>query len=151
GGIKGMDEGYKKFVSKFSVTLAFFSVIGLLLLLFFRFLMLPQEALSFPVFTYTGLTILFLLLVGNLLYAIIRNADIKYATAAFVLMFFVVTFSTINDELVLGNAIDDHIVKITAEADAEDQKKLSAVVTTSDVNAEEIYNTKCIACHKFDE
>lgn len=151
GGIKGMDEVYKKFVSKFSVTLAFFSVIGLLLFLFFRFLMLPQEALSFPVFTYTGLTILFLLLVGNLLYAIIRNADIKYATAAFILMFFVVTFSTINDELVLGNAIDDHIVKITAEADAEDQKKLSAVVTTSDVNAEEIYNTKCIACHKFDE
>ena len=53
--------------------------------------------------------------------------------------------------MVLGNAIDDHIVKISAEADAEDQKKLAAVVTTTDINADEIYNTKCIACHKFDQ
>lgn len=151
GGIKKMDETYKKFVTKFSVLLSFFAAISLVLCMFFKFLMYPQVALSFNVFVYSGLSFLFLIFVGNLLYAIIRNAEVKYASAAFIMMFIVVTFSTINDEAVLGNAIDDHLVKISAEADAEDQKKLSAVVTTSDVNAEEIFNTKCIACHKFDQ
>ena len=151
GGIKDMDEAYKKFATKFSVLLSFFSVIALILCMFLKFLMYPQEALSFNVFFYTGITFLLLILVGNLLYAIIRNAEVKYASAAFIIMFFAITFSTINDEMVLGNAIDDHIVKISAEADADDQKKLAAVVTTTDINAEEIFNTKCIACHKFDQ
>lgn len=151
GGIKKMDETYKRFVTKFAVLLSFFSAIGLILFIFFKFLMYPQSALSFDVFMYTGLSLASLVLVGNFLYAIIRNAELKYASAAFITMFVAITFITINDELVLGNAIDDHIVKITAEADAEDEKKLAAVVTTSDINAEEIYNTKCIACHKFDQ
>ena len=151
GGISKMDEPYKKFVTKFAVLLSFFSAISLIIFIFFRFLMFPQAALSFDVFMYTGLSIGCLVLVGNFLYAIIRNAELKYASAAFITMFVVISFITINDELVLGNALEDHLVKITAEADAEDQKKLAAVVTTSDVNAEEIYNTKCIACHKFDQ
>ena len=150
GGIKKMDEEYKRFVTKFAVLLSFFSAIALILCIFFKFLMYPQAALSFDVFMYTGLSLASLILVGNFLYAIIRNAELKYASAAFVTMFVVITFITINDELVLGNALEDHLVKITAEADAEDEKKLAAVVTTSDINAEEIYNTKCIACHKFD-
>ncbi len=151
GGLKNMTEDYKKFVQQFGVTLAFLSVMVLLVLMFVKLIYLPQNALSFQVFFYSGLSLLFLVIVGNLLFAIIRNAEIKYVSAAFILMFLVITFSIINDELVLANAIKEHVVEITAKADEEDQKKLAAVVTTSDVNAEEIYNTKCIACHKFDQ
>ncbi|RPI15292.1 MAG: hypothetical protein EHM58_14470 [Ignavibacteriae bacterium] len=150
GGLTGMDEEYSKFVKGFAIGLAFFSSLFIPVLLFLNFLFLPQVALSPASFLYLAVTLIAALVLANMLYSMVKTSDVNPATAIFVLVFIVFAFNILKDQSVMGNALGEQSRQIMAVADEHEKEIKSKTVSLTGVNAEQIYATKCVACHKFD-
>lgn len=150
GGLPDMDESYGKFVKAIAGRLTFASVIFLPFLMLIKFLYLPGAAQSQSLFIYMLLTFVFVLILCNLVYSMVRNSDIKYVTPIFVLIYVVFTLGILNDQIAFGSAITDQTREVVEKSEALEKEVKMKTMTTSDVDPDAIFNSKCIACHRFD-
>ena len=153
GGVRDMDAGYKRFVVNFAATSGLIASLSQLFFLFIKFMVLPEVALSDVVFMYTTLAMTSILLVSIFLYTILRNKEIKFATTVFIFIFLTFTLTILNDQVILGNSLRYHLVSVTEQGNKLDSKKITLVETTrpTDAGGQQIFDTKCIACHSFDK
>jgi cytochrome c len=150
GGIKDMSEEYAKLVKTTVVPFTLVSSVLLPLFLFGGIALMPASAMSSSVYLYVVFAFISILLVSNLLYGILKNSEMRFAGAVFFIMFLIFTFTIVKDQLVLGNSVREHLYAINQKAVEYDKQKEALVFSNTGVNAEQIYNQKCIACHKFD-
>jgi cytochrome c len=52
--------------------------------------------------------------------------------------------------MAFGNSIKPHLYTVTQKAEELKKEIEGKTISTTGVDPEAIYNTKCIACHKFD-
>ncbi len=154
-GISGMSDEYAGFVKHFASTLAFVSSLFLPVLMFLSFLFLPGSALSFEVFVLLVLALITALVLSNMLYVMYKNSEtgnesVKFSALVFFLVIIFFAFNILKEESVLGNALTQQTYTVITKADEHEKEVKSKLVTTSGISGEEIYNTKCVACHKFD-
>lgn len=150
GGIKEASEDYMKIVKNIVVPFTMISSILQPLFMFGGIVLMPSTALSSSVYVYVVFALISILIVCNLLYAIYKNSDVKLTGAVFFIMFLTFTFSIVKDQLVLGNSVKEHLYSVYQKAEDYNKQKSSLVITNTGVDAEQIFNQKCIACHKFD-
>lgn len=150
GGLKNMSEEYINLVKKAVVPPTLISTILLPLFLFGGIVLLPAASLSASVYMYVLFTFISILIVCNLLYGIFKNSRVNYAGAVFFIMFLIFMFSVVKDQLVLGNSVKDHLYVVNLKAEEYNKQFEPRVAADTVVNPEQIFNTKCIACHKFD-
>lgn len=152
GGVKDMSEDYGKFVGKTSVTVALIASFAQVLLLLANFFLLPQSALSGSVFVYAILALISILLVCNILYAIWKNSEFRYSGAVFFLVILTFSFTIVKDQLALGNSLKQHLLTVEVKAEELAKEKTNRPGSnTAGIDGEAIYNSKCSACHKFDQ
>ncbi len=150
GGLPHMDENYGKFVKAIAGRLTFASVIFIPLLMLVKFLYLPGMAQSQSLFIYMLLTFVVVLILCNLVYSMVRNSDTNNVTAIFILIYIVFTLGILNDQIALGSAITDQTREVVEKSEALEKEVKLKTMTTSDVDPDAIFNSKCIACHRFD-
>jgi len=150
GGIKDMDDEYAALVKKVSGNLALVSGIMFPLMLLISYVYLPSEAQSPGVFYYMVIVLIVSLIIGNFIYAMVKNSDTGSATVVFVLIFVLIAFNIIKDQLVFGNAIHENTLEITKVAEENEKEAKQKMMQTSGVDAQQIFNQKCSACHRFD-
>lgn len=150
GGLIDMSDEYSSFVKNFAIILTFISVLALPVLLFLSFVFTSQVALSGTVFLYLILPLIIVIILCNLLYQMFKNSDISYATVVFFLVFIIFTFNILKDQVLLANALKEQTGVLIAKSEEHEKEIQSNLNTTSGVDPEQIYNTKCIACHRFD-
>jgi cytochrome c len=150
GGVSGMSEEYTGFVKHFAAVLGFVSSICLPVFMFISFLFLPSSALSSDVFVLLVLALITALVLSNMLYMMIKNSEVRMASIVFFFVMIFFAFNILKEQSVLGNALTEQTYAVILKADKHEKEVKSKLVTTSGINGEEIYNTKCIACHKFD-
>ena len=149
-GLKGMDEEYSGFVKNFGIKLAFISSVALPVLMFFSFLFLPERALSNDVFLFIILLIALALILSNVLYMMYKNSETSYAVPVFFFVLVIFAFNIFKEESVLGNALQKQSYTVIQKSDEFEKEVKSKLVVSSGISGKEIYNTKCIACHRFD-
>jgi len=150
GGAHEMDEDYKKFVKNFAGSLTLVSAVLFPLTLSISYLYLPASAQTQSVFLYLLLILVLTLIISVYIYSVVKNSDTKPAAIVFGLIIFVLLLNTIKDQQALTGAIEPQLI-LTEKAAHEIEKEVkSKLVSTSGIDASQIYNTKCIACHKFD-
>jgi cytochrome c len=145
-----VDEDYAKFVKRFAIKLAFISSLLVPLMLFMSFLFLPENALSGDVFFFIAAAIALALILSNVLYTMFKKSEINYAVPVFFFVIVIFAFSIFKEESVLGNALQKQTYTVLQKSDEFEKEVKSKLVTSSGISGEEIYNTKCIACHRFD-
>lgn len=150
GGIHDMDKEYSNFVKKIGGNIAFTGAALLPIFLFLSFIMIPNVALSGTVFTYTGLAFVSILILCNFLYAVIKNADMKYIGAAFYVLILSIGFTVMKNQAAFGTASFKHLQAINIKAEELEKEKKGKTINTAGVDGEEIYTRICSACHKFD-
>ncbi|KXK04099.1 MAG: cytochrome c class I [Chlorobi bacterium OLB4] len=151
GGIKDMTIDYKMLVLKVAGFTGFFSVVLLLFFVFIKFLITTEMALSTSVFVYTTLAMISILIVCSLLYAVLKNHEVRFASAIFFFMILIFLFTSLKDQALLGNALSDHLAPIIAEQDKLIESKTQPIAQDeSAIDGSQIYQTKCSACHKGD-
>lgn len=151
GGLKNMSADYRKLVLRFSVTTALVSTILLPIFVIAEFIMTPQIAMSKAVFIYTGLSLVAFLLTCNFLYAILKNSEVKYSTAAFFVLILAFSFVIIKEQVTFANALQKHLVVINHVADSLEAAHFPKQTKVIPLTGEQIYSQKCSACHKFDQ
>ena len=150
GGIKDMDEDYVKFIKNFGLCLSFFSTLILPVLIFLNILYLPQAAFSGNVFLYLFLVLVSTLILLNIIYSMIKNSEVKFASSVFVLIIVVFMFNILSEQYVFGNALEEQVLAVTTKAEEFDKQVEAKSVAATNVDPQVIFNTKCIACHRFD-
>jgi cytochrome c len=149
-GLKDMSDEYSAFVKRFATVLGFGSSICLPILMFISFLFLPGTALSSDVFILLVLALITALVLSNMLYVMLKNSEIRLASVVFFFVMVLFAFNIMKEQSVLSNALTEQTYAVILKADEHEKEVKSKLVTTSGINGEEIYNTKCVACHKFD-
>jgi cytochrome c len=96
------------------------------------------------------ITLVVTLVLCNFVYAMIKNSEVASGTVVFMLVFVLVLFNIIKDQAAFGNAIHEQTLEATKVAEKLEIEARNKTVQTSGINPQAIYDTKCIACHKFD-
>ncbi|HUI65972.1 MAG TPA: c-type cytochrome [Bacteroidota bacterium] len=152
GGLVGSDEQYVAFVRPLAIRLSVISLLAQPLLVLGSIAFLPPQALSGWVFGLAGMSLALLFVSGNYLYAYVKEGQQKYTAFAFyalVLAFFLVFTK---DQVAISNATKDHAssLAISAERDVESLRAKLGVVAVVQ-SGEDIFNSRCSACHMFDQ
>lgn len=113
GGLKDMDDSYAALVKSTAGKISLASGILFPLMLMISYAYLPQVSQSPTVFFYMVVVLIISLIVGNFVYAMFKNSDTNSATAVFILVFTLVLFNVIKDQIAFGNAIQENTVEIT--------------------------------------
>ncbi len=150
GGLHDMNTEYHNFTKKIAGNIAFTGAAILPIFLFLSFIAIPNVALSGTVFVYSGLAFISILLLCNFLYAVIKNAEMKYIGGAFYLVILSVAFIVMMNQSAFSAATFKHLEAINLKAVDLEKERKSKTINTAGVNGEEIYNRICAACHKFD-
>ncbi len=150
GGLEDMDDAYAEFVKGYALKLTFFSAMSLPLLVFFDFLYLPSTANSPALYVHLVITLLLILILCNFLYSMVKNSDVSFASIVFILIFLVFTFNIIKDQTALGNALKEQTEEITKKAEELEKEAKAKTLVAGGVTPDQIYNSKCSACHRFD-
>ncbi len=155
GGKSDMDPEYREYVRKFGAGMTIgFSIVSTLMLLWY-FVSLPVMAKSYGVFVSAMIAVLVLLFVCLYAYSVLRESKVTAGKQAFgfFLLFFLVLF--VNDNLARENSLlyqnyKLHILDLKKMAEIEQSRTERGGAVASIQIGQEIYNTKCVACHRFD-
>ena len=150
GGIKNISEEYSKLIKNSVIPASLITSIIQPFFLFGGIVLMPANALSATVYVQTVLALISILIVCNLLYVILKNSEIRFAGAVFFIMFITFTFAIVKDQLVLGNSVKEHLAGVFVKAEDMDKQKSTLIISNTGIDAEQIFNQKCNACHKFD-
>jgi cytochrome c len=143
----GLEE-VKSFTGKSGLVASLF----IPLLIVFLVISLSAPALSYSIFLVSAVLLFVVILISSLYYLMIRNSEMRYSLT--ILFLIVVLFLSVVGVNVASfdSATKLQFDMLAEKYDAYKQKVLSesgeAVAT---VSGEDIYNGRCIACHKFDQ
>ncbi len=153
GGRKNLDDSYKNFVKKTSITISFASMVLLPAFLLTNVILLPDVAMSLSVFSYSIAAILLIFLALHFLYSMIKYSNTRYSGAIFFVVLFVLLTSVVKDELAMSNATQLQTVILSRQFE-EYMNGLTGMTKGTAVavrSGEEIYQSVCSACHRFDK
>jgi cytochrome c len=144
------EEEYSFFVKQKIIRVTFYSAIFIPLFLLISLFGLPKDSLTGTVFTYAIISLVLLFFGYHFLYLLTR--EIKGTTAA--LLFFTLIFSIaafiIGDQKAMAASTKFHSAALSAEFDKY-FAELKGEGKTVQINATEIYQVKCGACHSWDK
>jgi cytochrome c len=145
------DPEYTRFVKATSMRLVTGSLLTLPVFLLLGYLLLPGESLSGILYGLAGLSLGFLLLAAQFVYAFEKEQEPRHAASALFVFGCAVALLGVNDQVALYNATKGQAAFLSYrhETEIEDLKSklgVAGVVFTG----EDIFNAKCSACHTFD-
>jgi cytochrome c len=152
GGRKHLPDHYKNFVRKTAITISFTSIVILPIFLMINVLVLPDIALSGTVYSYAIVAILLVFLVLHFIYAMIKYSTTRYSIIVFFVILFIIFSTVITNEMAMSNAT--HLQSVILSSKFEAYLNTFKGETTGKVavrSGEEIYETVCSACHRFDK
>ena len=149
GGIKELSDDYKEFIKKKAVTHTLYPLLVLPLLLALILLTLPDNAVSGGVYAYSTLALLLMFLAYNLLYSMIKNADVKHTGLLYMTLVAIIMALVIKDQLAVDNANQEQAVILSSKYE-EMMAQLTGSNKPKAISGEEIYKNICSSCHSFD-
>ncbi len=158
GGKQGLDEEYASFVLKFGGGTALgFSLLQPLFVLW-NIDTLPTVTLSPVVFGITIAVVVLLLVITYTILRLLQTGDGRRGTGVFVLLIIVFIVMIVNNQIAMNHAIKNHTDELAmraeeraAELKAEKEREMGAQVKVDLALGENVYQTVCHTCHRFDQ
>jgi cytochrome c len=148
---KRSDEGeYGKFVRSNGIMITIISAIFIPFFMLINLFMMPENSLSVAVFSYIIIGLVLLFLGYNFLYMIFAHFNSKYTALLFFTLLFMVLSVIISDQAVMSNSTKVHSATLASQYD-EILMELKGEGGPVEISGEEIYNVKCMSCHRFDK
>jgi len=142
---------YLELVREYSVTkgLAFVIILPVFVLLGLFFT--PQSALAYDSFILSLLLLASILLIATFLYVMLKDKKVNYISTLIVLTVFLFIFGNAKDQVAFSTTSKQQLADLEANfMQYEEDFKSSLGLETVAISGEDIYNGKCIACHRFD-
>ncbi|HVO73938.1 MAG TPA: c-type cytochrome [Ignavibacteriaceae bacterium] len=149
-GGKNLDDLYSEFVRNAGIRITFLGSLLVPLFMFINILSLPGSALSAGVFGYSAVALILIFFAYNLLYAMFKYANAKFSGQLFFIMLFSMLALIVKDQLAMGNATKLQTEILDRNYHALIAKTENVKSAPEVVSGEKVYQTICIACHRFD-
>jgi cytochrome c len=113
----------------------------------------PGYAISNIMFLLTFIAVIFVFVISHYIYKMIKERNFAQINIAFFLTLVLFSIIFIKEQSAFTYSNKDHIEKLSMNYDTLTAKELAATGRTDEVkiSGEEIYKTKCLACHEFDK
>lgn len=151
GGIENMSAEYAKWVKGFASGLSLISTAFIPVLLLISTFFLPGITMISSSFLYLFLILIAVIILCGLLYFTYKEAQNRYIVPAFLIVFMVIALNILREQEVLGGALSGMVPEMLKKSEEYEKELKSKIVSKTGLDGEQIYNTKCAACHKFDQ
>ncbi len=145
-----LSDEYKNFAVEIASKYSLYFSLPLPVLIFINLSLLPASNLSGSIFTYSLISLVFLFLALNLLYLLFYKKQYQYAPYLFFTFLISVLGLVIKNQATVNNATKYHSVILSTEYEKV-LAELKGTGTEVQINAAELYEVRCAACHKFEE
>lgn len=158
GGKPDISEEYRLFLKKFGSALSLVFTLMLPVLFLWHLRNMPQVASSTLLYELTILSFVVLFVIAYLLYDYLTSNQLKHGVPIFI--FFILYLLVINffDSSAMGRAMFEHNIVLEKQAQAirSELESRAAEMRPGKVEPSielgaNIFNTRCIACHRFDQ
>jgi len=143
---------YLNYAEKFSLQTGLIFAFVQPLLFVLSFISSPQEALSFTFFLTAIFILLLMLVISVLFYLMYKDSKTKLRGVA--IFSFLILFATLiyKDQLAFDTASKKQMVNLENEYIVYESslKEKLGIAEILEISGEDIFNGKCIACHRFD-
>ncbi|MEG8947282.1 c-type cytochrome [Rosettibacter firmus] len=146
------EESYKNFIHNFSLKLGLISTITLPVIITITVITKSKYSLSYNLFSFTLIALILILFVSILLYVMLKQGKINYNFISILLFVLIIAFLIIKDQYAFNIAAKKQFVQLAANYESYQKKLLEETgLLKETISGEEIFNSKCIACHQFDK
>ncbi len=145
------DAELNDFAKRFNLSVALIAGMCMPLFYVLNLLITPKTAINDFLFGFAllGLVLLFVLL--HFLYEMVRKSKFIYISATFYLLIAVIGISQVKEQLVFKYANAEQTERLAKNYELFYQDLLAkAGRGEAEINGEEIYKGKCVACHDFE-
>jgi cytochrome c len=157
GGKQNIDEKYQNFVLKFGGGVAIASTLLLPIFILWNYKTIPLLAESTLAYELAIGVVFILMIICILAYTVLSKYTVHNGTQIFVLFIIVSISLSFTDNLARETALTEHSLYLYKKAKEVENEfammrdELRGPVETDAAMGEQIFNTRCIACHKFDQ
>ncbi len=112
----------------------------------------PSSSLSFPIFISALIILLLMLLVSIMFYFMYKESKTQLGGSVVLVFLILVSMIIYKDQLAFDTTSEMQIYNLNKEYElyAAKIKEEAGILEIVEINGEDIYNAKCIACHRFD-
>ncbi len=148
---KRNNDEYLSFVKQFALKSSLLFSLFVPVVIVLNILVLPTVALTNAVFLISLIAIILVLITGNYLYIMMKEGHLKYVPAATYVFILVIALIIFKNEYAFESATKKHFVVLATNYEEYSQKlKAELGGKEKTVSGEEIYKTRCMACHRFE-
>lgn len=149
--VENNSKSYENFVVNLSLNIGLISTIILPVMVIISVLLKSKYALSYNVFGFTVLALAAILFLSILFYLMYKKREFKYNAATIYLFIFAVAFLIIKDQSAFSISSKKHFEELALNYEQYKKNLLEQTgLLKETVSGEDIFNSKCIACHQFD-
>ncbi len=151
GGKKDESPEYLAFVRKALVKLIFISALAQPVLLMINTAGLPAGSLSMTVFSLIFLAIVLLFVVYHFVYTIMKSGEAKFSASILILLLLASFALIVADQTALTTSTKRNALILGSNYEEVKKEMEKGSMSTTSMGGEQIFKTKCSACHRFDQ
>ncbi len=146
------DENYLRIVREFSLKNGIIYLLILPLMLAVNVALTPSYAMNEGTFLLSILVMFVIILLVSLYYKMLKDSKVAYSIIVLVLFIVFVAAVVIKDQLAFDTSTKLQFIKLARNYE-DYQIKLKEQIAggAAEINAEEIFNGRCAACHQFEQ
>lgn len=145
------DEEYQNFAKKQLNNLSFNSVLFIPVLYAVSVIYIPKDTISVLMFA-AGIVALVLFLVSiHFIFVSVKENTSRYASFGFTLALLAVFSMTAQDQIAFSTSTEANVIALDAQYQKLHPPHDATAKAEPAISGEEIYKTRCSACHKFDK
>lgn len=146
-----VSEGLSNFIKTKSLRGALITVLLQPAFILIELLIFPVNSLSYLIFLSSGFAVILIFVVLNQLNAFSKENLIVYPKFSFFLFIAILISISTRDVVSVGNVLKPKTVEIAQQfVTYEENLKGELNIQTVSISGEDIFSTKCSACHRFD-
>ena len=140
------EEYSKKFNTWLAITFTGLQPLFFICIMFFT----PFNAISMLSFTMLLFAVVLVFILIHFLYAAIKDGHFQVSSYSLYLMIIIFAVIIIKEQSSYDYASRDHILKLAGNYDKAEAELAANFEKQPEINGKDIYEVKCMACHRFD-
>lgn len=149
GGKKNLIADYAELIKKVSVRTLTISLAILPLFLVINFITTPTVAVSKSFFSFASLALIAIFAVYHFIFQVMKNSKFAYASWIFILVIATYLFTIISNQSTVKSSTRSQAAVLSSNYDVY-LKNLKSSGVGGLMTSEQIFKSKCSACHSFD-
>jgi cytochrome c551/c552 len=149
---KVYDKSYLNYVKSFALKTGLIFTFIQPLLFVISILSTPVSSLSFSIFTAVLIGLCLMLAVSIMFYLMYKKDNINLSGSALLVFLILLSVVIYRDQLAFDTTSQTQMLNLNKEYKiyAAKVKEKAGIMEVIEISGEDIYNAKCIACHRFD-